>query len=100
MVIASKKEPGKRLDESRPTLSSEVVVDKNEQGDPCWSELKPCILVVDDEVMVRKQLERLYMQDGLRVLTAPSAEEAWEYLGRGELDLRGGGGGGRLWLFD
>ena len=87
MVIASKKEPGKRLDESRPTLSSEVVVDKNEQGDPCWSELKPCILVVDDEVMVRKQLERLYMQDGFRVLTAPSAEEALEYLSGGEIDL-------------
>ncbi|MBI2367763.1 MAG: sigma-54-dependent Fis family transcriptional regulator [Deltaproteobacteria bacterium] len=60
---------------------------KNEQGDPCWSELKPCILVVDDEVMVRKQLERLYMQDGFRVSTAPSAEEALEYLSGGEIDL-------------
>jgi DNA-binding NtrC family response regulator len=86
MVVASKKEPGKRLDESRPTVSG-VVGGKNEQGDPCWSELKPCILVVDDEVMVRKQLERLYMQDGFRVLTAPSAEEALEYLSGGEIDL-------------
>ena len=86
MAVASKKEPGKRLDESRPAVSG-VVGGKNEQGDPCWSELKPCILVVDDEVMVRKQLERLYLQDGFRVLTAPSAEEALEYLSGGEIDL-------------
>ena len=86
MVAACKKDPGKRLDESRATLSG-VVGGKNEQGDPCWSELKPCILVVDDEVMVRKQLERLYTQGGFKVLTAASAEEALGYLGGGEIDL-------------
>jgi len=86
MVVASKNEPGKRVNESRPTPSG-VAGGKNEQGAGCWSELKACILVVDDEVMVRKQLERLYVQGGFRVLTAPSAEEAWEYLGGGEIDL-------------
>jgi CheY-like chemotaxis protein len=84
MAVTSKRDPGERLDESRSTL---LGGGKNGQGDPCWSELKPCILVVDDEVMVRKQLERLYTQDGFRVLTAPSAEEALEYLSGGEIDL-------------
>jgi DNA-binding NtrC family response regulator len=84
MVVTSNKDPGKRLDESRSTLSGGG---KNEQGDPCWSELKPCILVVDDEAMVRKQLERLYTQCGFKVLTASSAEEALEYLSGGEIDL-------------
>jgi DNA-binding NtrC family response regulator len=86
MVAASKKEPGERLGASRSTPSG-AEGGKYEQGDPCWGDLKPCILVVDDEVMVRKQLERLYVQGGFRVLTAPSAEEAWEYLGGGEIDL-------------
>jgi len=86
MAVTSKKAPGERLDESRPTLSG-VAGGKYGQGAECWGELKPCILVVDDEVMVRKQLERLYVQGGFRVLTAPSAEEALEYLSGGEIDL-------------
>jgi len=86
MVVPSNKDPGKRLDQSR-SIPSGADGGKNEQGDPCWGELKPCILVVDDEVMVREQLERLYVQDGFRVLTAPSAEEALEYLSGGEIDL-------------
>lgn len=86
MVVASHKEPGERPGASRSTLSG-VEGAKHEQGAPCWSGLKPCILVVDDDVMVRKQLERLYVQGGFKVLTARSAEEALEYSGGGEIDL-------------
>jgi len=86
MIVASIKEPDKRPNEASPTLPG-VAHDKFEQGAGCSSELKPCILVVDDEMMVRKQLERLYVQGGFRVLTAPSAEDAWEHLAGGEIDL-------------
>ncbi len=86
MVVTSQKDAGNKLHESRPALSA-VVGGNYEQETLCWSELKPCILVVDDEVMVRKQLEWFYKQRGFRVLTAPSAEEALEFLGGGEIDL-------------
>lgn len=45
------------------------------------------ILVVDDEPMIRQQLERLYAQSGYKVSAVSSAEEALEQLKAGDVDL-------------
>jgi two-component system, OmpR family, phosphate regulon response regulator OmpR len=40
----------------------------------------PTVLIVDDEAELRRVLERLLVRDGYRVLTAGSAETAYELL--------------------
>jgi len=47
----------------------------------------PHILVVDDEPLVRQQLERLYTHSGHTVTTVASAEEAIERLAKGDIDI-------------
>ncbi|MGH7824207.1 MAG: sigma-54-dependent transcriptional regulator [Candidatus Binatia bacterium] len=47
----------------------------------------PNLLVVDDEPIVRQQLERLYTQSGYSVAAVTSAEEAINRLGEGDIDF-------------
>ena len=46
----------------------------------------PTVLVVDDEVGLRRVLERILVHHGYRVLTAGSAETAYELLASEEAD--------------
>ncbi|MBO1687913.1 response regulator, partial [Clostridium butyricum] len=41
-----------------------------------------CILIVDDEEMIREPLSDFFSEEGYRVLTAQNAEEAMHALGR------------------
>ena len=52
-----------------------------------FGEPKPSILIVDDDELICKQLERLYGQSGYQVLTAGSAEEGLERLEGADIDL-------------
>lgn len=47
----------------------------------------PKLLVVDDDVSVRSQLERLYAQSGYTVVSVGSAEDAIGYLGEEDIDF-------------
>jgi DNA-binding NtrC family response regulator len=47
----------------------------------------PKLLVVDDDPIVRQQLERLYTQNGYSVAAAASAEEAIRRLGNEDIDF-------------
>jgi DNA-binding NtrC family response regulator len=51
------------------------------------SPLIPHILVVDDDPMVRSQLERLYNHNGYTVVPVSSAEEALSQLAEGHIDF-------------
>jgi DNA-binding NtrC family response regulator len=47
----------------------------------------PNILVVDDEVSLAQQLERLFVQQGFKVICAPDGENAIRHLESGNIDL-------------
>jgi DNA-binding NtrC family response regulator len=49
--------------------------------------LKPNILVVDDDVMIGEQLERLFSHSGYAVTIANRAEQALEFLEQEDIDL-------------
>jgi DNA-binding NtrC family response regulator len=49
--------------------------------------LRPHILVVDDDVMIGEQLERLFSQSGYKVTIANRAEQALDLLEREDIDL-------------
>jgi DNA-binding NtrC family response regulator len=49
--------------------------------------LRPHILVVDDDVMIGEQLERLFSHSGYKVTLANRAEQALEFLEREDIDL-------------
>jgi DNA-binding NtrC family response regulator len=55
--------------------------------EPASNSLIPNVLVVDDDAAVRNQLVRLYTQSGYTVIAVSSAEEAFEHLGRGNIDF-------------
>src|SRR5262245_47101524 len=50
------------------------------------SSLIPHILVVDDDPVIRSQLERLYIHSGYTVVPVPSAEDALKQLAAGNID--------------
>ena len=52
-----------------------------------FGEPTPSILIVDDDELICKQLERLYSQNGYRVSTANAAEKGLERLEGGDIDL-------------
>lgn len=45
------------------------------------------ILIVDDEVFIRENVERILIEDGYRVLGAANRQEALEIIGSNEIDL-------------
>ncbi|MGM0526621.1 MAG: EAL domain-containing protein [Pseudomonadota bacterium] len=51
------------------------------------TELAPTVLVVDDEDNVRKSLRRLLVRDGYQVLTANSAQQAFDILAQNRIDV-------------
>ncbi len=55
------------------------VQESNGEKQP-WVQLIPHILVVDDELLIRQQLERLYTHGGYVVAVASSAEQALDRL--------------------
>ena len=48
---------------------------------------QPCILVVDDDALIRRQISRLYTHSGCTVVTAATAEEALSHLESKDIDV-------------
>jgi DNA-binding NtrC family response regulator len=74
--------------------SKEGSLDQSSQGSDAGPnarddsiEPEPCILVVDDDVLIRQQIERLYAHNGYTVLSAETAEQALNYLETEDVDL-------------
>jgi DNA-binding NtrC family response regulator len=70
-----------RSSAERPKLNQ---VEKEKAALP---ELTPTILVVDDEVLIRQQLERLYQHAGYKVALCSSVEQALKRLEAEDIDL-------------
>lgn len=62
------------------------VQESNGEKQP-WVQPIPHILVVDDEPLIRQQLERLYTHGGYEVAVASSAEQALDRLRERDIDL-------------
>src|SRR5919109_3354228 len=71
---------------ARPVLARTRTRDFHE-GKPVFEQVTPHILVVDDEQMICRQLQRLYTRSGYGVDIATSAEEALARLERRDIDL-------------
>jgi len=61
--------------------------DESDGETPVAGPLVPTILVVDDEAIIRQQLERLYAVAGLKVAVCASGEEALKRLEAEDIDL-------------
>ena len=60
---------------------------RGKASDVSLPEPVPHILVVDDDELIRQQIERLYIQNGYVVSPAATAEAALDYLEAGDIDL-------------
>ncbi len=63
---------------------------KSDEADgerPTAGQLVPTILVVDDEAIIRQQLERLYVANGFKVAVCASGEDALKRLEAEDIDL-------------
>src|ERR1041385_789381 len=61
--------------------------DESESEKPVAGQLIPTILVVDDEAIIRQQLERLYVTTGFKVAVCASGEDALKRLEAEDIDL-------------
>ena len=68
---------------SQPAQSSAAGLSARDDS----TEPEPCILVVDDDVLIRQQIGRLYTHNGYTVLSAETAEQALNYLETEDIDL-------------
>src|ERR1043166_3210611 len=61
--------------------------DESESEKPVAGQLIPTILVVDDEAIIRQQLERLYVTTGFKVAVWGAGEDALKGLEAEGIDL-------------
>ena len=61
--------------------------DETDAEKPVTGQLVPTILVVDDEAIIRQQLERLYAAGGFKVAVCASGEDALKRLEAEDIDL-------------
>lgn len=77
---------------SGPAETTTLVFDMNrptnrvEQGAGCSSH-PGCVLIVDDEVVIRSLLSELLSEDGFTVATAEDGKHGLEYVNSGHVDL-------------
>jgi DNA-binding NtrC family response regulator len=61
--------------------------DKNEREDRALPQIVPTILIVDDERIIREQLENLYNASGFKTVTCETGEDALKRLEAEDIDL-------------
>lgn len=86
MALLPNREQERKVEKVRSPVARPKVGESGGE-EASFRELVPSILVVDDEQLICRQLERLYTHSGYKVVIATSAEEALERLGRRDIDL-------------
>ena len=77
----------KSADRQSRTAAERIKTSRVEKEKTALPDLKPTILVVDDEVLVCQQLERLYEHAGYNVVVCSSVEQALKCLEAEDIDL-------------
>lgn len=78
-----------KTSDTRPIVGvgSKQPVAQARAEDCLWLGPQPCILVVDDDALIRRQISRLYSHSGYTVITAETAEEALSHLESEDIDV-------------